>query len=96
MLVRKARPGESLWLHGCGDEVIVTLVEVQTFEARVQLVHAGLWLLATVTVDNPLVIRIGGEDVELCIERLFGNAVRWSVEAPPVIAIDRLEETIAA
>lgn len=40
--------------------------------------------------DDVLVLRIGGEEVRIFIQRIRGNTVRLAVDAPRTVEIERL------
>ena len=96
MLVLKSRWGDSFRLEGYGDELLFTPVEIREFEVCVRLIHERTSITFTMNVENPLVIRLGEADVEIWVERLFANSVRFSFDAPPVIGIFRLFDTVEA
>lgn len=98
MLVLKLRIGESIRAEGCGDVVLFTLVELREFTARVSLLHGSALSLFTMEVGDPLVVRLGdvGAECAICVERLFGNSVRISLDAPRVFGFQRIAEAVAA
>ena len=96
MLVLKSKLGESFHLEGYGVKVFMTPVEIREFEVSVCLVYGSAEFTFAMDVNNPLVIRLGDADVEIWVERLFGQSVRFSFEAPPVIAIFRLCQPVSA